>query len=184
MRSFWTDRSAGVRSCPIVSHPQVVGDPMASERARGIRLRAVVVGGIAAGIVMALLLPSPPAEAGDCKGKGPNWENYWNGAWNTHHHGTELMELKLKQKPCEREITGTYNHPNDKNGDKGTIEATAKGKNGKTLNGSYTSTKKKGGGGFTLEISRSTTDFTGTFWPCRFSFLCGEINWEGEHHGA
>lgn len=108
-------------------------------------------------------------------------ENYWAGTWESHHKGTHLMMLYLKQSRGSDDVYGTYRHPHDKNGDKGYVQATAEGDFGKTLVGTYRSTKGGGGGRFTLHLGDDLNTFQGRFWPCKR--FCSGIRWTGNQPG-
>lgn len=131
---------------------------------------------LAAVIAGALLCSAPAALADEI-------DNYWDGTWNTSHHGTKGMVLNLDQKKGSRTVTGSYTHPRDKNGDRGRITAEAKGKFGKRLVGRYKSSGDGGGGGFELTLQGTLAGFNGEFWPCRYRFYCDVIEWTGKKPG-
>ena len=110
-------------------------------------------------------------------------DNFWDGAWNTTHEGTKGMVLNLEQTKGSRKVTGSYSHPRDKNGDRGTITATAKGEFGKRLVGRYKSSGSGGGGGFELKLLGTQAAFDGEFWPCRYRFYCDVLDWTGKKPG-
>ena len=130
---------------------------------------------VCAGIALSLVLLTP-AQAEDI-------ENYWDGNWRSHHEGTKVMVLDLEQKNGKREVTGTYKHPKDQDGDKGTITAEAKGEFGKRLVGRYKSNGDGGKGGFEIKLKPDLASWTGEFWPCRYRFYCSTVDWTGNKPG-
>ena len=130
---------------------------------------------VCVGIALSLLLLAP-AQADDI-------DNYWDGNWRSHHDGTKLMVMDLEQKNGKRAVTGTYKHPKDTNGDKGTVTAEAKGEFGKRLVGRYKSTVGGGGGGFEIKLKPDLASWKGEFWPCRYRFYCSTYDWTGNKPG-
>lgn len=132
-------------------------------------------GALCAGIALSFLLLAP-AQAEEI-------DNYWDGTWRSHHEGTKLMVLNLEQKNGSREVTGTYKHPDDKDGDKGKIFAEAKGEFGKRLKGTYKSNGDGGRGGFEIKLKPDLASWKGEFWPCKFRFYCSTVDWKGAKPG-
>lgn len=136
--------------------------------------RSLVAAALAVGTLS--LVSAAPAAADDI-------DNFWDGVWNTSHHGTKGMVLNLDQSRGSRKVTGTYAHPRDKNGDRGKITATVKGEFGKRLVGRYKSSGEGGGGGFDLTLLGTQSAFDGEFWPCRYRFYCTVTEWTGKKPG-
>lgn len=121
------------------------------------------------------LLPVPPPAVGAVT------DAYWAGTWLSRHRGTKGMTLRLRQRENDADVWGTYMHPKDHGGDRGTIQATAQGDFGKTLVGTYTSSNGGGEGHFKLHLKDDLNSFGGKFWPCEY--VCRSILWSGNQPG-